>query len=240
MKTKTVVISVFLLLTVLLSACGSTTLAPAAQPPVRSLNVSGTGTITIKPDIAYINIGVHTEMETASAASAQNNTDSDAVIKAIKASGVKDDDIQTSNFNIYQKDMNDPNTGVKTGSVYVVDNTVTVTVRDLTKLGSVLDASVKAGANNVNSIQFDLADRTKAMSEARAQAVKKARAQAEELAAAAGVTLGNVQTINTSENNPGPVYFAKGAGVMMEDAAAPISAGTMDISVSVSTTYEIK
>lgn len=239
MKTKTLLISVCVMLAVLLSACGSTT-SPNAQPPLRSLNVSGTGLVTLKPDIAYINIGVHTEKATASEATAQNNTDSDAVMKAIKAAGVADDDIKTSNFNIYQRDTNDPTTGVKTGTVYVVDNTVTVTVRDLTKLGSILDASVKAGANNVNSIQFDLADKTKALSDARAKAVKAARAQADELASAAGVTLGNIQTINTSENNPGPLYYAKSAGAAAFDAAAPISSGTLDISVSVTITYEIK
>lgn len=240
MKTKFALMSVFVLLAVLLSACNTVTAPPAALPPMRSLNVSGTGIVTIKPDIAYINIGVHTEKPTASEASAQNNTDAEAVIKAIKAAGVADADIQTSNFNIYQRDINDPTTGVKTGSVYAVDNTVTVTVRDLTKLGGILDASVKAGANNINSIQFDLADKTKALSDARAQAVKTARTQAEELAAAAGVTLSNVQTINTSENNPGPVYYAKGAGVAAFDSAAPVSAGTMEISVSVTLSYEIK
>ena len=240
MKTKTVLISGVLLLTLLLSGCGSSMIASAIQNPPRSLNVSGTGTVTIKPDIAYINIGVHTEMTTASEATTQNNTDSDAVIKAIKAAGVKDDDIQTTNFNIYQRDLNDPTTGAKTGSVYVVDNTVSVTVRDLTQLGSVLDASVKAGANNVNSIQFDLADRTKAISEARAKAVKAARAQADELAAAAGVTLVNIQTITTSENTPGPIFYAKSAGFAAADASVPISSGTMDISVTVALTYEIK
>ena len=240
MKTKTVLISGVLLLTLLLSGCGSSMIASAIQNPPRSLNVSGTGTVTIKPDIAYINIGVHTEMTTASEATTQNNTDSDAVIKAIKAAGVKDDDIQTTNFNIYQRDLNDPTTGAKTGSVYVVDNTVSVTVRDLTQLGSVLDASVKAGANNVNSIQFDLADRTKAISEARAKAVKAARTQADELAAAAGVTLVNIQTITTSENTPGPIFYAKSAGFAAADASVPISSGTMDISVTVALTYEIK
>ena len=228
MKTKTLLISVCVMLAVLLSACSPTTMvSPAAQPPLRSLNVSGTGVVTMKPDIAYINIGVHTEKATASEATAQNNTDSDAVMKAIKAAGVADDDVKTSNFNIYQRDTNDPTTGVKTGTVYVVDNTVTVTVRDLTKLGSILDATVKAGANNVNSIQFDVAD-------------KAARAQSDELAAAAGVTLGNIQTINTSDNTPGPIFYAKSAGIAAADASVPVSAGTMDISVSVSLTYEIK
>ena len=236
MKTKTLLISTLLILAVLLSACGSTA---TQQPPLRSLNVSGTGTVTMKPDIAYINIGVHTEKPTAAEATAQNNTDSDAVMKAIKAAGVKDDDIRTSNFNIYQSSQNDPATGAKLSTFYAVDNTVTVTVRDLTKLGGILDATVKAGANNVNSIQFDVADKSKAMSEARAKAVKAARADADELASAAGVTLGNIQTINYNENTPGPIYYAKSA-LAAADAAVPVSAGTMDISVNVTITYEIK
>lgn len=240
MKTKMIFISVCVMLAVLLSACGPAAMAPAIQPAVRSLSVSGTGQVTIKPDIAYITIGVHTEKPTASEATAQNSTDTEAVIKAIKAAGVADDDIQTNNFNIYQNYQTDPTTGARTGSTYMVDNTVSVTVRDLAKLGSLLDSTVKAGANNVNSIQFDLADKTKALSEARAKAVKAARAQAEELATAAGVTLGNIQTISTSENTPGPVFYAKGGGMAMDAASVPVSAGTMDISVNVTLSYEIK
>jgi uncharacterized protein len=240
MKTKTVLISAVLLLAVLLSACGPTTIAPAAQPPIRSLNVSGTGEVTLKPDIAYINIGVHTEKATASEATAQNNTDAQAVISALTAAGVAADDIQTSNFSIYQKDVTDPTSGAKLSTVYAVDNTVYVTVRNLDKLGAVLDATVKAGANNVNSIQFDLADKTKALSEARAKAVKAARTEADELAAAAGVTVGNVQTINYNENTPGPVYYAKAMAMDSAGAGVPVSSGTLKISVSVSISYEIK
>ena len=239
MKTKTFVISAMLLLAVLLSGCG-TVAAPAVQPPVRSLNVSGTGEVTLKPDIAYINIGVHTEKPTASEATMQNSADAKAVIDALKAAGIKDDDIQTTNFSIYQRDVNDPTTGEKLSTVYAVDNTVYVTVRDLTKLGVVLDATVKAGANSVNNIQFDLADKTKALSDARAAAVKAAKTEADELAAAAGVTLGNVQTINYNENTPGPIFYGKSVGLAAADASVPISSGTLQISVNVTITYEIK
>lgn len=240
MKNKVVLIFAVLLLTMLLSGCGSAAIASAIQNPPRTLNVSGKGEVTLKPDIAYINIGVHTEMPTASQAMTQNNSDAQAVIKALKAAGVADDDIQTNNFNIYQKDETDPTTGAKISSVYAVDNTVYVTVRDLTKLGALLDASVKAGANNIYNIQFDLADKTKALSDARAAAVKAARTEAEELATAAGVTLGNIQTINYDENTPGPVFYGKSSGMAFAEAAAPISAGTMTISVNVTITYEIK
>jgi uncharacterized protein YggE len=78
-----------------------------------------------------------------------------------------------------------------------VDNTVFVTLRDLESLGDVLDAVIEAGANSINGIQFDVADRTEALSEARKAAVADARAQAEELAAAAGLELGAIQNIST-------------------------------------------
>src|SRR5262249_23814186 len=156
-----------------------------------------------------------------------------------KAAGVKDDDIQTTNFNIYQRDVTDPTTGAKLSTVYAVDNTVYVTVRDLTKLGAVLDASVKAGANNVNNIQFDLADKTKALSDARAAAVKNAKQEADELASAAGVSIVNVQTINYSENTPGPIFYSKSVGLAAADSSVPVSPGTLQISVTVTITYEI-
>lgn len=240
MKTKAVLISAVLLLTVLLSGCGSSMIASAIQNPPRTLNVSGTGEVTLKPDIAYINIGVHTEKPTASEATTQNSTDAQAVISALKAAGIKDDDIQTTNFSIYLRDVNDPTTGAKLSSVYAVDNTVYVTVRDLTKLGAVLDATVKAGANNINNIQFDLADKTKALSDARAAAVKAAKTEADELASAAGVTLVNIQTINYNENTPGPIFYSKSAGLAAADSSVPISSGTLQISVNVTITYEIK
>lgn len=239
MKTKTLLISAFVLVAVLLSACTNTS---NTNTPVRSLNATGTGIVTIKPDVAYINIGVHTESATAAEATAQNNKDADAVIKAIKAAGVADDDIQTNNFSIYQNYQTDPTTGARLSTTYVVDNTVAVTVRDLTKLGTILDASVKAGANTVNSIQFDLLDKTQALADARTKAVKAAREQADALASAAGVTLVNIQTINTSENTPGPILYAKSFGGGFADAAAsvPTSGGTLEISVTASLTYEIK
>ena len=240
MKSKSILIATLMLFAVLLSACvGTPAAAPAAQPPVRSMTVSGTGQVTLKPDIAYINIGVHSEAPTASDASAQNNTSSQAVIAALKAAGVAVDDIQTTNYNIYQNNQTGPD-GKIVSSTYAVDNTVYVTVRDITKLGALLDDAVKAGANNVNNIQFDVADKTKALSDARAAAVKSARAEADQLASAAGVTLGSVQTISYNENTPGPIFYAKGAGPMAADASAPISAGTMQISVNVTLTYEIK
>jgi uncharacterized protein YggE len=93
-----------------------------------------------------------------------------------------------------------------------VDNTVFVTLRELSELGDVLDAVIAAGANSINGIQFDVADRTTATADARKAAVADARSQAEELAEAAGVELGEIQSLSTSNiGYPGPVFDGRGA-----------------------------
>lgn len=241
MNTKSLFVSLVLVLAVLLSACGSTVISPNGQPAIRSITVNGMGEVSLKPDIAYINIGVRTENATAAEAMNQNSTQTQAVVKALTDAGVAADDIQTSNFNIYANNQVNPE-GQPTGTTYVVENTVYVKVRDLAKLGDLLDTVVQAGANNVNSIQFDVLDKTKALTDARAAAVKSAKAQAEELATTAGVTLGSLQTISYYDSYPIPFAEAKGMGGAMDAAAlsAPISPGTLKISANVTLTYELK
>jgi uncharacterized protein YggE len=115
-------------------------------------------------------------------------------------------------------------------------------VRDLAKLGDLLDAAVKAGANNINSIQFDLADKTQALSQARAEAVKTAKTQAEELANAAGIKLGEIQSLQYYDASPSPIFQGKGmgGGGAAADLTVPINPGQMQISVTVTVAYEIK
>jgi uncharacterized protein len=242
MKSKSVLVSAILLFALVLSACSSPVAAPTGQSPIRSMTVTGAGQVPLKPDIGYINIGVHTEKATAAEAVTQNNTDTQKVIDALKGAGVAADDIRTSDFTIWQNTQPSPD-GTTTTSTYAANNTVYLTVRDLTKLGNLLDTCVKAGANNINSILFDAVDKTKALTEARTAAVKAARAQAEELAAATGVTLGSIQTISYYDTTPGPVYESKGmggGGGMMANAAVPINPGSMQINATVTLTFEIK
>lgn len=113
-------------------------------------------------------------------------------------------------------------------------------MRDLTKVGELLDLVVKAGANSINGIQFDVADKSKALSEARKAAVADAAMQAKELAEAAGVILGPIQTISVSGAVPTPIYEGKGGGGVMAASNAPISPGQMTIIVDVSIVYEIQ
>jgi len=153
---------------------------------------------------------------------------------------VEDKDLRTTNFSIYPSQQYDA-AGKSTGTTYMVDNTVYVTVRNLDGLGSLLDDTIAAGANSINSIQFDVADKTAAVKEARAKAVEDAKTQAKELADAAGISLGGIQSISFYDNSPVPMAAGKGGGGgAMADTAVSIQPGQLTISVSVSITYDIK
>jgi uncharacterized protein YggE len=214
-----------------------------AAPPVRTLNVNGTGQIFLSPDIAYIYIGVHSEEATAADAVTANNEETQQVIEALKAAGVEAKDIRTTNFSIWPNQQYGPD-GQPTGTRYVVDNSVFVTVRELDNLGDLLDAAVSAGANSINSIQFDVADKTDALKKAREEAVKDAKAQAQELADVAGMDLGEVQSISFYDSAPMPYMdsYGKGGGgaAVSEAAAVPIQPGQLTLTVTVSMSYAIK
>ena len=239
MKTKFIFLIAVLVLGTVLAACGPSSITVQPQPPQRTITVTGTGMVTLTPDIAYVSIGVHTENAGAKGAVAENNTQAQAVIAAIKGFGVADKDIQTTNFSIYPQQQYD-NNGKQTGVLYVVDNTVYVTVRDLTKLGDLLDATVSSGANNINNIQFDVADKTGALSQARLAAVTDARKQADELTKATNVSLGEVQTISYYDSTaPVTVQYAR-ADVLNAAASVPVQAGSMQISTTVTIVYGLK
>ena len=242
MKSRYILIAAILVLATVLSACGGpTTINAQAQPPVRTVNVTGTGKVDLAPDTAYINLGVHTEDPSASAAVAANNALTQKVIDAVKSAGIDAKDIRTSNFSIWPSQNYGPD-GKPLDTKYVVDNTVYVTVREIDKLADLLDKAITAGVNTVNSIQFDVADKTAALKQARADAVKDAQQQAKELADAAGLQLGNVYQIGFSESSM-PIYdYGKGGGggAAAEAVSVPIQPGQLTISASVSMSYEIK
>jgi len=239
MKTKFLFIITVLVLGNALAACGPSTITVQPQPTQRTLTVTGTGMVTLTPDVAYIYIGVHSENASVAEAVAENNTKSQAVATAIKAFGVEAKDIQTTNFSIWSSDQYDDN-GTKIGTIYNVDNTVYITVRDLTKLGDLLDASIRAGANAINSIQFDVVDKTEALSQARAAAVENAQKQAQELVDATGVKLGDVQTISYYDSTPLSADYGKGGGGAMAASSVPVSSGQFQLTTTVTIVYELK
>ncbi len=240
MRTKYILVTILILTAVALSACSATLSVGQAQQP-RTINVTGNAQVILAPDIAYISIGVHSQASTAKEAVASNNSQTQAVIDAIKAQGVDAKDIQTTNFNVYQQTQTGPN-GETGPVVFMTDNTVYVTLRDLTKIGSVLDGSIAAGANNIYGITFDVQNKDAATATGRDQAMADAKAQADQLAKAGNVTLGDVQSISYYSSAPTPVYYdtkAAQAGVG-GGASVPISAGQLTLTVSVNVVYGIR
>ncbi|HSL27658.1 MAG TPA: SIMPL domain-containing protein [Anaerolineales bacterium] len=242
MKTKSFIVVTIMLFALVLSACAGA--APAAGSPsnLRTLSVSGSGEAFLAPDIAYIYVGVHTEAATAAEAVADNNTQTQELIQALIDFGIAAEDIRTTNFSIWPMDQFDPVTGRPTGEkTYAVDNTVYVTVRELDGLGDLLDAAVTAGANTVNSIQFDVADKDDALQQARAEAVEDAREQAQAIAQAAGLSLGEIQSISFIDPQPYPIFDGRGGGGgAAAEAAVPIQPGQLTFTVTVNVTYVLE
>jgi uncharacterized protein YggE len=237
-----ILLSVVIAAGFLLNACAESQseLTPTGTPPPRTITVSGSGKVFLTPDIATISIGVHTENESATRAVDNNNAQVLKVTQVLINMGVDEDDIQTSNFNISAQLRLDDR-GNQQGTYYMVENTVFVTVRDLDQLGEIMGAVVEAGANSIFGIQFDVEDKTEALSRARRAAVRDAQTKAEELAREAGVTLGEVQTMQESGGVPVPVFEATGEGrVNGESEQAPVSIGQLSLTVDVSVVYDIQ
>jgi uncharacterized protein len=245
MKIRPILFALLSVFALLVSACGSAVVPQpgqqAASPAQRTLSVSGTGTAILAPDMAYVNIGVHTEKPTAADAVAENNAQTQKVIKSLTDFGIDPKDIQTTNFSIYPQDKYDPQTNQPTGEkTYVVDNTVNVKVRDLNKLGDLLDTVVQSGANTVSGVQFDVADKDKALAPARDAAVKDANAKAQELATSAGVQLGELLSISYTDVPVTPMYDVRAGLAAAPQSSVPIQPGQLTFTVNVSETYGIK
>ncbi len=212
-----------------------------AQGLPRTISVNGTGEVKSKPDMAVINSGVVSEAPTARDALAKNNAAMAAVIDALKKAGIAELDIQTSNFSVSpQYPPSRPNQHEAPHIAgYQVSNQVTVRVKNLAKLGAILDTLVQVGANQINGISFDIDQPKPLQNEARKLAVADARAKADLYAAAAHVSLGRVLQISESGGFAAPRQ-AWGLADRMASAEVPIAAGQETLSANVSIVYEIQ
>lgn len=239
MNRKLLIALASLLVIVSLAACSTTPAVTGTTPQIRTLSSSGTGEVYLVPDVAYVYVGVRADADDVSTALSNNNVQANAVAQAVQDLGVEAKDVQTTSFNVYPMQDYAPD-GTISRNYYVVENTVYITVRDLTKLGTLLDAVVTSGANTINGITFDVQDKESANAQARDLAIQNAIAEAQSIADASGVRLGELQNVNVYVNSTATsMYDAKG-GYMSAVSNVPISAGQMVISASASMTYEIK
>ena len=236
----TALASVLILLFLILSISSVVDIFNKVKGERYSISVSETGEVYAVPDLGIINLSVITEAKTVGMAMENNTKDMNSIIQAMKDEGVEAKDLKTTSFNIsprydYTKDY-----AQRILAGYEVSQQLQVKIRDLEKVGVIIQEATNAGANDIGQLQLTIDKQDELKEEARKQAIEKAKTKAEALTSQLGVKLGKVITFN--ENSGSPVYpmyesdsYAKGIG----GAAPDIQSGENKISVGVSITYEI-
>jgi len=202
-----------------------------AAGEARGITVTGRGTVRAAPDRADCSFGVETQGETAGEALAANGAVAATVIEAVRKAGVAAEDVQTQQVSVYPRHSNDGRQIVGFGA----GNSVVARIREIARVGAVIEAAVEAGANTVHGPTFavsDQAGRYEALLEA---AFTDARAKAEALAAATGVRLGAVVNVVEGGAPPGPLRVKLAA----ELASAPIEAGLEELAATLTVTFSI-
>jgi uncharacterized protein YggE len=213
---------------------GAPALAQPAPPP--AISVIGEASVSVAPDQAQIDGGVTSDAKTAREAAETNNAAMGKVLQALKGAGIEEKDYQTSRLSL-QPQYAPNRTGPSPVTGYRASNRVTIRVRDVTKVASVIDVLVGAGANDIGGINFTISQPSKHLDDAREKAVADARRKAEIYAKAAGVTLGEPLSIS-EEGAPAPLFRGKMAAPMA--AGAPVAQGEETLSVTVSVSWAIK
>lgn len=217
------------------------TVTPPSPAEQTGIAVAGTGSVTVKPDVAQISLGVEVTANTVAEARSGAATAMQQIQAALKAKGVAEQDVQTQYFNIsprysYEDKIEPKITG------FSVNNQVQVTVRNIDTASDVLDAAIAAGGNTVrvNGMTFTVDEPEQYLAEARAEAVKNARERAEVLAKAAGVTLGPPRSISeTTNGGPGLLYESAAFPSGGKGGPTPVNPGEQQLQVTVSVVYGI-
>lgn len=207
-----------------------------------TVSFSGEGKVTAKPDVGVIDLSIVTQSATSKTAQDDNSRKSKTVTDFLKKQGIDDADIKTVNYNIYPQ--YDYSSGKSTVTGYQVTQTIEVKVRDLTKVGDILNGVVAAGANQIGQVQFTVDDPQKLQDEARMKAIEDAKSKASRLEHQLGIDLGRLVNFSEGTNGyPVPMYAPDmmGRGGGMGGGVVPsIPTGENEIVVTVTLTYQIK
>jgi uncharacterized protein len=215
----------------------------AQQPgvPVSSIRVSGNAKVTTQPDRAQIDLGVISRAATSQTAAADNARALEAVLAAAKSAAGPGAVLKTVSYSLYPNYHSRVSSGEPTIDSYTATNVVRVTLDDLGKVGGVIDAATRAGANDVQGIQFTLRDEDAVKAEALRQAARQARAKADVLADTLGLKV--VRILEVAENGVhfAPVFARPRAMAATASAAVatPVESGTLDVTADVSLTVEV-
>ncbi len=240
-----------LLAAAMLALCFASLAATATVVP--TVTVNATAELEVEPDIAYVSLGVSTTETTAEAAKRNNTAVMNRVLAAVKGEGVAEKDMDTSLYMSTNYRWTDDNGRIITG--YTVDNNLTITVRNVDEVGDIVDAAMNAGANEFNSVRFDLDDDEAYYLEALAAATKKAQKRASTMVMAAGGKLGAVASMSMGNVRFDPIYeypeedavadtdteagMPTGSGSNSASIGSTIQAGTITVSATVTIAYRI-
>ena len=218
---------------------------------IGGIRVSGTGTVSVEPDVAILQVGVEVFAGKVSTARSEASKAMDSVVSVLKKEGVEEKDIQTTRFNIYPRydyeevTINGKRIGTQVLTGYTVNNTVKAKIYEIDKVGEIIDKGADAGGDyaRINGVDFTVDDPTPYQTEIRKMAVEDAVGKAQEYALLPNVELGPVVELN--EMTSGSVHspYEADYGMRMMAAAPPttsISAGQLEISLTVNTLFAIK
>lgn len=220
--------------------------APQIASTARTIRVSGVGEVRVKPDLATVQFAVETTGATAQAAGEANADLMERVIATILGSGVVRDDVQTSGYSVYPEYVASPRGDTEPPVIrgYRAMNMVSVRTQNLDRVGALIDAGLRAGANRLHGVSFELRNSAAAEAEALTMAVSEARASAEVIARALGVQLGDVLDAATNADIVRPYFraapMAADMAVMGSAAFTPIEAGEQTITANASIVFEIR
>ena len=210
------------------------------DPETGTIVVGGTGRVSVEPDLADLRLGVAVARPTVDSARTVAAETMEAILAAVAAAGLEKRDVRTTLLSVQPRyDYRENRQPVLTG--YELANVVEVTVRDLARLGDVVDGTLRAGATSMDGLAFRVADPAPAEREARLRAMAAARGRADVLAEAAGLAIVGVSDIVEGgvASPPEPRYKAERM-MVAEDASTPVEAGSLEIAVSVTVTYRAR
>lgn len=227
----------------LLVACLSLTLVKAAENDARppaSLTLTGHGEVRAAPDIAIVSIGVTTQAQNAREAAGANNRAMTEAVNSLKAAGIEPRDLQTGTYSLQPLYASDPSrTNAPRIASYRATNTLTVTVRDLARVGDILERAVSLGANTVSGPVFSLSEPEAKRNEARKLAIAEVTARARLYAEGLGFRLGRVLKVSEGESYVRARSYAPQAAAPVAAAPPPIEAGESAVSANVTVEWEI-
>jgi uncharacterized protein YggE len=203
--------------------------------PPGTIRVVGEATITAKPDVAELDVGVVSEAKTAEAASAENARKMDKVMAALKKEVGAGGEVKTVGYMVTQRyNEPKPNERQQTIAAYVVTNIVRARIPDVKSAGRVVDVALKQGANEVQRLIFTFKNPEPVLAEALKAAASKARTRANALAAALGLKLGAVLSVSDGDFSARPAPFSEmRAKLASADVATPIEAGELEVPATV-------